>query len=74
MATTVYEREIGAVVQIVVIAIMMPLAGYKVVGLETRPSPSAHNDHLKPKLSLLLTFREGTRTVISLFYLIFYSP
>ena len=34
MATTVYEREIGVVVQIVVIAIMMPLAGYKGVVLK----------------------------------------
>ena len=35
---------------------MMPLAGYKGVGLETRPSPFAHNDHLKPKLSLCCLF------------------
>ena len=55
-ATTVYEREIGVVVQIVGIAIMMPLAGYKGVGLETHPSPFAHNDHLKPKLSLCCLF------------------
>ena len=35
---------------------MMPLAGYKGVGLETRPSPFAHNDHLKPKLYLCCLF------------------
>ena len=59
----------GALKSGIKIAILITLPGEK--GLETRPSPLAQNERLKPKLSLLLTFCEETRTVIPFFICVF---
>ena len=57
----------------VLIAILISLHGLKGVFLETRHSPFAQNDHLKPKLSPLLSFCDETSTVLPFLIRVFYS-